>query len=130
MKILIDTHIFLWASGKTARLPEETLELLANPEIEKFLSVASVWEIAIKFSKGLLPLPEHPRRFISITLAASDVSPMPVTLGDAIGVADLPRHHGDPFDRLLISQARLNGMYLLTDDRVFERYDVDLINLQ
>ena len=130
MKILIDTHIFLWASGKTARLSEETLDLLANPETEKFLSVASVWEISIKYGKGLLPLPEHPRRFVPMTLAASDVSPIPVTMRHAIGVTDLPRHHGDPFDRLLISQARLNGMYLLTDDKVFERYEVDLINLQ
>ncbi len=129
MKILLDTHIFLWASGKTSRLPTETLELLANPESEKFLSVASVWEIAIKYGKGALLLPEHPRLFIPLTLAESDVSPISVSLRDAIGVADLPRHHGDPFDRLLISQARLNDMYLLTDDKTFEMYDVDLISL-
>ncbi|MBP9663759.1 MAG: type II toxin-antitoxin system VapC family toxin [Pyrinomonadaceae bacterium] len=130
MKILIDTHIFLWASGKTARLSPETLDLLGNPETQKFLSVASAWEISIKYGKGMLPLPEHPRTFIPLTLADSDVTPIPVTLRDAIGVTDLPRYHGDPFDRLLIAQARLNGMYLLTDDRVFERYDVDLINLR
>lgn len=130
MKILIDTHVFLWASGKTSRLSSETLDLLANPETQKFLSIASAWEICIKFGKGTLPLPEHPRTFIPMTLAESDVTPVPVTLRDAIGVTDLPRHHGDPFDRLLISQARLNGMYLLTDDKVFEQYEVDLINLR
>ena len=129
MKILIDTHIFLWAAGNTSRLPAETLGLLANPETEKFLSVASVWEIAIKYGKGLLPLPEHPLRFIPLTLAKSDVSPISVSLRDAIGVTDLPRHHSDPFDRLLVSQARLNEMYLLTDDKIFEKYDVDLISL-
>lgn len=129
MKILIDTHIFLWASGKTLRLPAETLELLANPETEKFLSVASVWEIAIKYGKGLLPLPEHPQRFIPLTLAESDISPIAVSIRDAIGVTDLPPHHGDPFDRLLVAQARLNEMYLLSDDKIFERYDVDLISL-
>ncbi len=125
----MDTHIFLWASGNTARLPAETLELLANPETEKFLSVASVWEIAIKYGKGLLPLPENPRRFIPMTLAESDVSPLTVALRDVIGVTDLPRHHGDPFDRIIVSQARSNEMYLLTDDKIFEKYDVDLITL-
>jgi PIN domain nuclease of toxin-antitoxin system len=129
MKILMDTHIFLWAAGKTARLPAETLDLLRNPETEKFLSVASIWEIAIKHGKGLLPLPEHPRRFIPLTLADSDVSPISVSMRDAIGVTDLPPHHGDPFDRLLVSQARSNEMYLLTDDKIFEKYDVDLISL-
>src|SRR5580765_2768156 len=129
MKILIDTHIFLWASGQADKLSEETLDLLANPETQKFLSAASVWEIAIKYGKGLLLLPEHPRRFIPLTLAASDITPIPVSFDDAIGVTDLPRHHGDPFDRLLIAQAKLHEMYLLTDDKIFERYDVDLINL-
>jgi PIN domain nuclease of toxin-antitoxin system len=129
MKILLDTHIFLWAAGPTEKLSEETLDLLINPEAEKFLSAASVWEIAIKYGKGQLPLPEHPRRFVPITLAASNIVPIPVTLADAIGVTDLPRHHVDPFDRLLISQAKLLGMYLLTDDKVFERYDVDLIDM-
>jgi PIN domain nuclease of toxin-antitoxin system len=130
MKILLDTHVFLWAAGKTSRLSPETIDLLANPETQKYLSIASTWEICIKFGKGMLPLPEHPRSFIPLTLANSDVTPMPVTLRDVIGVTDLPWHHGDPFDRLLISQARLNAMYLLTDDRQFESYDVDLINLR
>jgi PIN domain nuclease of toxin-antitoxin system len=129
MKILMDTHIFLWAAGPTRRLPAETLELLGNRETEKFLSVASIWEIAIKYGKGSLPLPEHPRRFVPTTLANSDVVTLPISIRDAIGVADLPRHHKDPFDRLLISQARLNEMYLLTDDRTFEMYEVDLISL-
>lgn len=127
MKILLDTHVFLWASGPTDRLADETLDLLANPETEKFLSAASVWEIAIKYGKGALPLPDHPRRFIPLTIAASDIASLPVAARDAVEVADLPHHHGDLFDRLLIAQARLHEMYLLTDDKVFERYDVDLI---
>ena len=128
MKILMDTHIFLWAAGPTERLSEETLDLLANPEAEKFLSAASVWEIAIKYGKGQLPLPEHPRRFIPITLASSNIVSIPVTFRDTLGVTDLPHHHGDPFDRLLIAQAKLRDMYLLTDDKIFERYDVDIID--
>jgi PIN domain nuclease of toxin-antitoxin system len=128
MKILLDTHIFLWAAGSTGKLSYETLDLLANPETEKFLSAASVWEIAIKYGKGQLPLPEHPRRFIPLTLASSNIVSMSVTFSDTLGVADLPRHHGDPFDRLLIAQAKLHDMYLLTDDRIFERYDVDIID--
>ena len=73
-------------------------------------------------------MPEPPGRFIPITLASSNIVPIPITFRDAMGVADLPRHHGDPFDRLLISQAKLHGMYLLTDDKIFERYDVDIID--
>lgn len=128
MKILLDTHIFLWASGKVSRLAAETVDLLANPEVEKFLSIVSVWEISIKYGKGMLPLPEHPKEFIPLTLGESDISLLSISLQDALGVSDLPHHHGDPFDRLLISQARSNGFYLLTDDRIYERYDVDLIN--
>ena len=128
MKILLDTHIFLWAAGPTEKLSEETLDLLANPGSEKYLSAASAWEIAIKYGKGLLPLPEHPKRFIPFTLAASNIVSIPVTFGDTLGVTDLPRHHGDPFDRLLIAQAKLHDMYLLTDDQIFERYDVDIID--
>ena len=128
MRILLDTHIFLWAAGSTKKLSAETLDLIANPEAEKFLSAASVWEISIKYGKGQLPLPEHPGRFIPITLASSNIVPIPVTLRDAIGVTDLPHYHGDPFDRLLIAQAKLHGMYLLTDDKIFERYDVDIID--
>ena len=127
MKILIDTHIFLWASGRSPRISDETLDLLANPETEKYFSIAGVWEIAIKYGKGLLTLPEHPIQFVPKTLASSDISTLPIALRDAIGVADLPRHHGDVFDRLLISQARSHGMYVLTDDLRFEMYDVDLI---
>lgn len=129
MKILLDTHIFLWAAGPTEHLSMETLDLLANSESQKFLSAASVWEIAIKYGKGTLPLPEHPRQFIPLTLDASDIELIPVTIREAIGVANLPTHHRDPFDRLLISQAKLHGMYVLTDNSVFERYDVDLISL-
>lgn len=128
MKILLDTHVFLWASGPTERLAEETLDLLANPDTEKFLSAASVWEIALKYGKGVLPLPDHPRRFIAQTIAASDISQIPIATRDVVEVADLPHHHGDAVDRILIAQARLHGMYLLTDDKVFEQYNVDLIS--
>ncbi|HEY2866763.1 MAG TPA: type II toxin-antitoxin system VapC family toxin [Pyrinomonadaceae bacterium] len=129
MKILIDTHVFLWAAASGDRLPRKTLDMLADPKIEKVLSIASVWEIAIKYGKGSLPLPEHPSVFIPFTLAASDIRTIPITMRDALAVADLPRHHGDPFDRLLIAQAKLYGMHLLTDDKDIMKYDVDLIRL-
>lgn len=129
MKILLDTHIFLWAAGPTERLSDETLDLLANPDVEKVLSAASIWEIVIKYGKGQLPLPEHPRRFIPITLASSDIVAMPVTFRDTLSVSDLPVHHTDPIDRLLIAQAKLHDMYLMTDDKVFEKYDVNIIDV-
>lgn len=127
MKILIDTHVFLWSALDPAKLAKSTLSLLADEENEKFFSVASSWEIAIKYGKGLLMLPDHPRECVPGGLAAAGITSLPIRLQDVLAVADLPPYHKDPFDRLLIMQARNNQMHLLSSDPLFKKYDVNLI---
>lgn len=129
MKILIDTHIFLWSMLTPDKLRKATLRILSDPENEKFLSAASTWEIAIKYAKGSLILPSHPKTCVPLGIAAADIIPLPIKFQDTFAVADLPPIHRDPFDRLIITQAKLNGLKLLTDDPVFKKYGVDVIGI-
>jgi PIN domain nuclease of toxin-antitoxin system len=98
---------------------------LASKRYERYLSVASAWEIAIKWRRGRLRLPEEPRRFVPATLQLSGVAPLAVELSHALCVASLPLHHSDPFDRLLVAQTQMEGLSLLSADPVFDAYGVD-----
>lgn len=129
MSILIDTHVFLWSAGIEGRLSHSTRELLEDPEQSIFFSAASAWEIATKWARGRLDLPASPGELINSVVSAAGLSQLSVSIRDAVEVADLPLHHKDPFDRLLIAQARTNGLRLMTADPVLERYDVDVIAL-
>ena len=129
MSILIDTNVFLWAAGVGGRLSESAKMLLRDPELPIFFSAASAWEIAIKWSKGRLDLPARPAEVIKNVIAVSGLSQLAVNLSDAAAVAELPFHHKDPFDRLLVAQARGNGLRLMTADPILEKYDVDVIAL-
>ena len=129
MSILIDTHVFLWAAGVGRRLSASAKTLLQDPEEPIFFSAASAWEIAIKWSRGRLELPGPPADIVNSIVSAAGFSHLPVTIRDALAVASLPRHHNDPFDRLLVAQARTNGFKLMTADPVLEGYDVDVIAL-
>ena len=129
MSILIDTHGFLWAGGAQGRLSKDSLGLLDDPEQPIFLSIASAWEIAIKSSKGRLHLPTDPLDFIERTLISAGISRLMIGMRDVCSVANLPFHHKDPFDRLLVAQARNHGLRLMTADPMLERYDVDVIAL-
>mgnify|MGYP003485464249 FL=1 len=129
MSILIDTHVFLWAAGVDGRLPPGVRELLEDPDIPIFLSAVSAWEIAIKWSKGRLDLPLTPAALVKETIAAAGLTQLTVTIRDACAVGELPFHHKDPFDRLLVAQARTNGLRLMTSDSIIGRYDVDVIAL-
>lgn len=129
MSILIDTHVFLWAAGIGSRLSESAKRLLEDPDEPVLLSAASAWEIAIKWSKGRLTLPVSPDDLIANVLSRAGISQLAVSIRDACAVGDLPLHHKDPFDRLLVAQARGNGLRLMTADPILEKYDVDLIAL-
>ena len=126
--LLLDTHIFLWAFLQKHLLRRSVIEdLLENPKVEKYLSAASSWEITIKWSKGQLELPAHPKVFVPQMIADAKLKRLAVTHRHTLHVGDLPAHHKDPFDRLLITQARLNDLTILSDDDLFENYDVKLI---
>lgn len=129
MSILIDTHVFLWAAGVDGRLPPGVRELLEDPDIPIFLSAVTAWEIAIKWSKGRLDLPLTPAEVVKETIAAAGLTQLTVTIRDACAVGELPFHHKDPFDRLLVAQARTNGLRLMTSNAIIGRYDVDVIAL-
>jgi PIN domain nuclease of toxin-antitoxin system len=129
MKVLVDTHIFLWSLAAPENLSEHTLSLLENDSIEKLFSAASSWEIAINWSKGHIDLPESPLSLIPAKIGEAGFTPLPITIRDTLNVGELPMHHRDPFDRLLISQARSGGLSILTNDRIMAKYDVDVIAL-
>lgn len=129
MSILLDTHVFVWAASESSRLKPSVRELLSEPEEDIFVSSVSALELAIKWSLGKLKLPLPPYEFVSAFLATSGMSQLAVTIRDACAVGDLPFHHKDPFDRLLVAQAKTNGLRLMTADPILEKYDVDVIAL-
>ncbi|MFN7921544.1 MAG: type II toxin-antitoxin system VapC family toxin [Bryobacteraceae bacterium] len=118
MRFLLDTHILLWWLDDSKALPAEARRLIADPENAIFVSAASIWEISIKQSLGKLDLPN---RFDEV-LAQSDFEPLPVRAEHARATRELPLIHRDPFDRMLVAQARVEGLTLLTADPAVARY--------
>lgn len=128
-EILLDTHIFLWALLECKKLSKEAVEILENSENELFLSVASSREIAIKWAKGSLILPFEPKIFVPRAMSEVGIKTLPITNNDVLSIADLPQIHKDPFDRLLITQANLNGLSVLTNNQIFTNYNVKLLEI-
>ena len=126
MMVLLDTQTWLWMQTTPERLGGQAHSLINGPTTELLLSAASSWEIAIKYRLGKLPLPETPDRYVPDRMRSSGVGPLPITHSHTLRVAELPAHHGDPFDRLLIAQAQLDNLTILTSDRSFAKYDIDL----
>ena len=127
MKYLIDTGVWLWLLSAPEKLSRATLEKLDRSDDDFFLSSASVWEISIKWSRGKLSLPEPPATHIPSRMAALGVRPLPISQQHALAVAILPSHHHDPFDRVLIAQAQIEDMTMISADREFEKYSVKLL---
>jgi PIN domain nuclease of toxin-antitoxin system len=124
--LLLDTHCWLWMLSEPERFSVEALAIVESRDIELLLSAASSWEIAIKYALGRLPLPVPPAKYVPDRIATSGVVPLPVQHAHALEVAELPLHHGDPFDRVIIAQARLEGVPILTADHQFAPYDVEV----
>ena len=127
MKLLLDTQCWLWMLMAPERFTAATHAILIAPENELYLSAASSWEIAIKYALGKLRLPGLPGEVVPGLMARSGVVPLPVHHAHALQVAQLPPHHRDPFDRLLVAQAQLEGLPILTADRSFRPYDVEVM---
>ncbi|MFZ4438872.1 MAG: type II toxin-antitoxin system VapC family toxin [Syntrophales bacterium] len=115
MKLLLDTQILLWAAGQPEKLTDSARTLLTTPENALFFSAASIWEIVIKRGLGRADFKVDPRRLRKM-LIVHGYTELPVTAEHAFGVETLPLLHKDPFDRLLLAQARAEGMLLLTAD--------------
>ena len=122
MTLLLDTHVFLWWRANSSRLTAAARRPVATADAV-LVSAVSAWEIAIKLSLGKLRLAGP----FAWMVDDSGFTALPVTFAHAEQLAALPRHHGDPFDRMLIAQAKVEGATLLTHDRTFEPYDVPVI---
>jgi PIN domain nuclease of toxin-antitoxin system len=123
VKLLLDTHIFLWLQTDPERLGDQ-LRVVEDERTELLLSAVSSWEIAIKYGLGRLPLPEPPERYVPSRMRAIAAEALAVEHPHALAVATLPNLHRDPFDRLLIAQASLLGLTILTADRAVAQYPV------
>ena len=128
MKLLPDTHAFLWFVAGDGRLSDRARRAMERADAELLLSAACVWEMAIKVSIGKLDLPEPVETYVPTRMARQGITPLPVTHAHALKVSTLPPHHRDPFDRLLVAQAMLERLSLLTADPVFARYGINLIS--
>lgn len=122
MKLLLDTCTFLWIVTGSDRLSENASKLFLNPENERYLSASSSWEIAIKHSLGKLPLPEKPATLIPALRRESGISMLAIDEESALHTSRLPALHADPFDRMLVAQAIVHGMVILTPDEAIAQY--------
>jgi PIN domain nuclease of toxin-antitoxin system len=124
MRLLLDTCTFLWIASESPKVSKAAITAFLDRRNERYLSTASVWEIAIKYSTGKLKLPSRPERFIPQIRETSGIDLLDLDEDSALTVAKLPWIHRDPFDRVLVAQALVHGMTLLTSDDEIEQYAV------
>lgn len=127
MRLLLDTHAFLWFVLNDSRLSSIARSAIANPDNTVLFSPASYWEIAIKISVGKYSIPGGFAEFIQQQIDGNDFTIQPVLVSHAAQVASLPFHHRDPFDRLLIAQSIVENVPLVSADGTFDEYSIDRI---
>jgi PIN domain nuclease of toxin-antitoxin system len=126
VKILLDTHILLWWLADDERLPVRAAATIADPDNEVVVSAASAWEISMKQAAGRLDAPED----LLDAFVANGFGTLAITPDHAIAAGRLPAHHADPFDRMLIAQAGIEGFTLVSVDSRFSNYEVELLRLE
>ena len=127
MKLLIDTQCWLLWFAEPDRLKEATIAQIVDETNELWFSVASVWEMGIKVKLGKLPLPEPINLYLSSRMKQLGARSLVIRADHALQAGGLPLHHRDPFDRMLIAQAQMEGMTIVTSDRMFARYEVEIL---
>ncbi len=127
MKLLLDTQCWLWMTSAPERLNPAVQQRIRDAGTKRFLSAASCWEIAIKSGLGKLRLPLEPERYVPSRMTHTATAPLPIEAAHALRVSRLPLHHRDPFDRMLVAQAQIERMTLLTADRALAAYDVPIL---
>lgn len=127
MRILLDTHAFLWWNEGDSRLSKKASALLADTANTLVLSVVSAWELVLKVDARKLRLPEAPSVYIPTRMAHYGIEQLPATLAHVLAAESLPAHHRDPFDRLLIAQAKVEEMPILSADPQIRRYPVKAV---
>jgi PIN domain nuclease of toxin-antitoxin system len=127
LRALLDSHAFIWWVLDTPALSDRCREILSDGANEIALSVASLYEIAYKAEKGRLTLPESPAAYLRDRLVANDFGALPIEASHALLAAALPPIHRDPFDRIIVAQAQVEAIPILTADPAIGRYDVETI---
>lgn len=124
---LLDTHAYLWALMEPERLHPQAYRMIHSDTHDLFFSIASLWEVCIKHGKGLLSLPEPPREYFPTKLQQNRVSLLEIKPSHVYESGTLTRYQGDPFDRMLIAQAMVEGLTVITSDMSFKHYGVRVI---
>lgn len=127
MRFLLDTHAFLWWITDDIQMPAQVREIISDEGNELFLSVASCWEIAIKAQLGKLQIAENPETYIPDQMQRNAIQGLPIQTSHALHVFNLPYHHRDPFDRMLVSQAQLENLPIITSDSLIAQYNIQTI---
>ena len=123
MILSLDTHVLLWWLADDVTLSQTIRATISDGMNLVFVSAAAAWEMVIKSALGKLDIPSD----LEAALTANRFQPLPITIPHALAVVDLPHHHNDPFDRLLIAQARVEGLTLVTRDEQIKKYDVSIM---
>ena len=127
MRILLDTHIFLWFISGDTRLLSDLRDAIRDQENEVYLSSVSIWEAIVKYQLGKLPLPEHPESYLPKQRDLHQISSLALDESSVLQLAKLPLLHRDPFDRMLICQTLQNGLTIATVDVAIRTYSVSVI---
>jgi PIN domain nuclease of toxin-antitoxin system len=127
MRVLLDTHVWLWMWGEPERLRNEARTIIEDPATELNVSAVSAWEIATKHAAGRLRLPTSTEEWLTDPRHRRDVTELPITFAHAVRAGGLPPHHRDPFDRMLVAQAQIESLLLLSADPKLNAYDVEAI---
>ncbi len=127
MKLLLDTHVFIWLDTAPEKLSARALAACENEENELYLSVASVWEIQVKQQLKKITLEVPLEEMVQVNRDASNLQILPIELVHVLALSNLPLHHHDPFDRLLIAQAQVENAYLVSVDGLISKYPVNLL---
>lgn len=127
MKILLDTHIFLWFISGDAQLSTDVRDAIRDPDNEVYLSAVSVWEAIVKYQLGKLPLPEHPETYLPKQRDLHQIVSLSLDESSVAQLAKLPPLHRDPFDRMLICQALQKGLTIATVDGAIRAYSVSVM---
>ena len=127
MKLLLDTHTFIWWDSEPQRLSQQVLNMCQDPENELLVSVASLWEMQIKLQLGKLELNKPLAELVSGQQEINKIDILDVKLEHILALAKLPPHHKDPFDRLLIAQTDIEEAILVSKDQIFTEYEVKLV---
>ena len=127
MNLLLDTHVFLWWNEASPRLSRRVIDLLSDPHNRLFLSVVSAWEIVLKVRTRKLKLPSVAAVYIPARLAHYGIEALPLALPHIMAAESLPLHHRDPFDRMLVAQAEVERLPIVTHDPQIRKYGADTV---